>query len=157
MSKRTRMSKKEVIMRKLHRFRDGWTIKYLETSEDLFEQDRVVHRGYSCLGYNNADWMRRIENGTTVMATLLDENGERKATLLWGDAEYIENARSGKGESFVYAHCKQFDQKPRNVKGQLLISLQCCPPEYMAGDIGCVKEETRRVKKWWEALPLSIS
>lgn len=136
----------------LHAFEDGWTIELLETTADRKIESNLVHRGMACI--TGGQWDKWLGDGSHLLLSLRDTEGLPKATLLFGEADFVVAARAGH-DYVPYANCKAFDQRPRCLNGKPIVALQCCPPGYMAGDTGERTEETQRVKAWFEALPLA--
>jgi hypothetical protein len=136
----------------LHTFDDGWTIELLDTTTDRKTESDLVFQGRACI--TGGEWDKWLGNGSHLLLSLRDPEGNPKATLLFGEAGFILEARAGHGY-VPYAGCKAFDQQPRCLNGKPIIALQCCPPGYMAGDTGERLDETKRVKAWFEALPLA--
>jgi hypothetical protein len=137
----------------IHTFEDGWKIVNLKDSEELKRENEVVHNGRACL--QNGGWLKKLEKETMLLMSLRDTEDNPRATLLFGDADFILESRAGTGYE-PYAGCKVYDQRPRTIwKGKSVISLQCCPPGYIGGDVREATEESRRVKEWYEGLPKS--
>lgn len=135
----------------VHTFEDGWTIEKLETKADRKTESDGVFQGRACI--TGAEWDRRLKEGYILMS-LRDPEGNPKATLLFGEANMTIAARAGHDYK-PYTTCKAFDQAPRCLDGTPIIAYQCCPTGYMAGDTAERMEETKRVKAWYEALPLA--
>lgn len=137
----------------IHSFEDGWTIVTLEDHDELKRENDVVHNGRACL--TNGGWQTKIQSGKMLLMSLRNENDEPRATLLFGDADFIIQTRAGSGYE-AYAGCKVYCQSPRRIKRGMkpVVSLQCCPPGYIGGDTSGRTPEYHRVKDWYENLPI---
>ena len=133
-------------------FEDGWTIERLYTTKDRKIESDLVHRGAACI--TGREWDKRLDSREYVLLSLRDADGIPKATLLFGEANFVVKSRAGTDYT-AYTGCRAFDQQPRCLDGVPLVALQCCPTGYMAGDTSETKDETKRVKSWYEALPLA--
>jgi hypothetical protein len=138
----------------LHTFDDGWTIENVWTNNDRATEARLFD-GRACI--TGKEWDGRLESGSHVLLSLRDPEGKPMATLLFGDAEWVISCRAGEHYA-AYATARQFDQTPRCLDGKAVISLQCCPRGFMAGLYGEAEntnEIGKRVKAWYEALPIA--
>ena len=134
----------------IHEWDDGWTIEVLRDARDLKLENILLFDDQACLA--EPHWPFWVKDGGYLLYSVRDEEGWPQATLLFGRAPFVlvnryYNAHPG------YTACQAFDQEPRLLDGKAIIALQCCPKDMGGGDLRESRKVTKRVKKWYNALP----